>query len=40
MIIKSFSCYERERFAGTKKVNAFKDGVKILFFMMKLFFKK
>ena len=32
--------YERRRIAGKKKVNAFKDGVKILFFMMKLFFKK
>ena len=32
--------YERKRISGTKKVNAFKDGLKILFFMIKLFFKK
>ena len=32
--------YERKRIAGKKKVNAFKDGFKILIFMIKLFFKK
>ena len=32
--------YERKRIAGEKKVNAFKDGLKILIFMIKLFFKK
>tara|TARA_B110000305_G_C19297853_1_gene567569 strand:+ start:339 stop:1007 length:669 start_codon:yes stop_codon:yes gene_type:complete len=32
--------HERKRISGTKKVNAFKDGLKILFFMIKLFFKK
>ena len=30
---------ERPRIAGKKKVNAFKDGTKILFSMIKLFFK-
>ncbi len=31
--------YERSRIAGKKKVNAFKDGLKILYSMIKLFFK-
>ena len=31
--------FERSRIAGKKKVNAFKDGLKILFSMIKLFFK-
>ena len=31
--------FERPRIAGKKKVNAFKDGLKILFSMIKLFFK-
>ena len=31
--------YERRRIAGTKKVNAFKDGLLILKHMIKLFFK-
>ncbi len=31
--------YERVRIAGEKKVNAFKDGLKILFSMIKLFFR-
>ena len=31
--------YERKRIAGQKKPNAFKDGFKILFCMIKLFFK-
>tara|TARA_Y100001970_G_C14257291_1_gene876454 strand:- start:6549 stop:7229 length:681 start_codon:yes stop_codon:yes gene_type:complete len=38
--IKSFPCYERTRIAGTKKVNAFKDGFLILKHMIKLFFFK
>ena len=31
--------HERSRIAGEKKVNAFKDGLKILSSMIKLFFK-
>ncbi len=31
--------YERARIAGKKKVNAFRDGLKILISMIKLFFK-
>ena len=31
--------FERSRIAGQKKVNAFKDGLKILFSMIKLFFR-
>ena len=31
--------FERSRIAGKKKVNAFKDGLKILFAMIKLFFR-
>ena len=31
--------FERSRIAGEKKVNAFKDGLKILFAMIKLFFR-
>ena len=31
--------YERSRIAGEKKVNAFRDGLKILFSMIKLFFR-
>ena len=31
--------YERSRIAGEKKVNAFKDGLKILISMIKLFFR-
>ena len=31
--------FERSRIAGKKKVNAFKDGLKILFSMVKLFFR-
>ncbi len=38
--IVSFSCYERKRIAGIKKVNAFKDGLLILFSMIKFFLKK
>ncbi len=32
--------HERERIGGKKKVNAFKDGILILFKMIKLFFNK
>ncbi len=35
----SFGSYERKRIAGKKKVNEFKDGLLILFAMVKLFFK-
>jgi len=31
--------YERKRIAGKKKVNEFKDGFKILSYMIKRFFK-
>ena len=31
--------YERKRIAGKKKVSEFKDGLKILIFMVKSFFK-
>ena len=37
-ILKSSPSYERPRIGGKKKVNAFKDGLKILFKMIKLFF--
>ncbi len=40
MKISSINSYERERIAGKKKVNAFKDGFLILVYMIKLFFKK
>lgn len=36
-LLKSFPSYERPRIGGKKKVNAFKDGLKILFKMIKLF---
>ena len=32
--------FERKRIAGKKKVNEFRDGLKILLFMIKSFFKK
>ena len=38
--IKSYPCYERNRIAGIKKVNALKDGFLILMHMLKLFFFK
>ena len=31
--------HERKRIAGQKKVNEFRDGLKILFYMIKSFFK-
>ncbi len=37
--ITTSKSYERARIAGKKKVNAFKDGLKILFSMTKLFFR-
>jgi len=40
MKISSIGSYERERIAGKKKVNAFKDGFLILIYMIKLFFSK
>ncbi len=36
----SISSFERSRIAGKKKVNAFRDGLAILFYMVKLFFNK
>ena len=38
--IDSFSSYERQRIAGKKKVNAFKDGFLILRYMVYLFFAR
>ena len=40
MKIESINCYERKRIAGVKKVNAIKDGLIILIYMIKLFFFK
>ena len=40
MLIKSSSSIEFKRIAGEKKVNEFRDGLKILYSMVKLFFKK
>ena len=39
MIIKSSSSIEYKRIAGEKKVNEFRDGLKILYYMLKLLFK-
>ena len=38
MKITSCSSYERKRIAGIKKVEAFRDGLTILMYMIKLFF--
>lgn len=38
-LISSMSSYERKRFMGKKKVNEFRDGFKILTYIIKLFFK-
>jgi len=38
--ISSISSFERKRIAGKKKVNAFIDGLKILIYLVKAFFKK
>ena len=40
MLIKSSSSYEYKRIAGKKKVNEFIDGLKILIYMIRLFFNK
>ena len=37
-IISSISSYERKRFMGKKKVNEFRDGFKILTYIIKIFF--
>ena len=37
--ITSISSFERSRIAGQKKVNAFKDGLYILIYIFRLFFK-
>ena len=37
-LISSISSYERKRFMGKKKVNEFRDGFKILTYIIKLFF--
>ncbi len=39
-LLGTIPSYERARIAGKKKVNAFKDGILILFKMIKLFFNK
>ncbi|MBD1135897.1 glycosyltransferase family 2 protein [Pelagibacterales bacterium SAG-MED47] len=39
MNFKDFPSYERKRIAGEKKVNEFKDGLKILLYMIKSFFR-
>ena len=39
MLIASSNSYELKRIAGKKKVSEFKDGIKILFYMIKIFFK-
>ena len=39
MLIASSSSVEFKRIAGEKKVNEFRDGLKILYSMIKLFFK-
>ena len=40
MLIKSSSAYEFKRIAGEKKVNEFRDGLKIIIYMIKLFFNR
>jgi len=40
MEISSIGSYERKRIAGFKKVNAFRDGLLILIYMIKIFFQK
>ena len=39
MLIASSNSYELKRIAGKKKVSEFRDGIKILFYMIKIFFK-
>ena len=36
----TYACYERKRIAGKKKVSPFLDGIKILFGMINIFFKR
>ena len=36
----SYTSHERSRIAGSKKVNAFKDGFYILIYLFKIFFRK
>jgi glycosyltransferase involved in cell wall biosynthesis len=38
--ISDISSYERKRYAGKKKVNEFRDGLYILFYIIKSIFKK
>ena len=38
--VTDVSCYERKRYAGKKKVNEFRDGFYILFYIIKSIFKK
>ena len=38
--IGTINSYERKRIAGIKKVNEFQDGLKILIFLIKIFFNK
>ncbi len=38
-LYEDFPSFERKRIAGSKKVNEFKDGLKILFYMLKLFLR-
>ncbi len=40
MRLASINSYERSRIAGKKKVNAFRDGLAIFLYMLRLFFKK
>ena len=40
MKIGSINSFERARIAGKKKVNALRDGSLILFYLIKIFFKK
>ena len=39
MKFKDLESHERKRIAGVKKVSEFRDGFKILFYMVKSFFK-
>ncbi len=39
-ILKSIGCFERNRIAGKKKVNEFKDGILILIEIFELFLKR
>lgn len=40
MNISSINAHERKRIAGKKKVNEFADGLKILIYLIKIFFSK